>query len=135
VLVSAAFAIRVSVLTSKPLGQHAQFGRLGPLGISAGPGMTSAAHWPQNSRGSRLCVPDMHGDRLHAGIPMTTSPNFAEYQSDQTAGHPAAAHNGETNGNGHSKFVDANARSTERRRRPPPSSPEEYSTHCPRWRY
>jgi PAS domain-containing protein len=67
----------------------------------------------------------MHGDRPHAGIPMTTSPNFAEHQSDQTAGHPAAPHNGETNGNGHDKFVDANARSTERRRRPPPS-PEEY---------
>jgi PAS domain-containing protein len=87
--------------------------------------MNSAAHSPQNSRGSRLCVPDMHGDRLHAGIPMTTSPNFAEHQSDQTAGHPAAPHNGETNGNGHIKFVDANTRSTERRRRPPPS-PEEY---------
>jgi PAS domain-containing protein len=73
-------------------------------------------------RGSRL-VPDMYGDRLHAGIAMTTSPNFAEHRTDQTAGHSAPPHNGETNGNGHGNFVGAKVRSTERRR-PPPSSPE-----------
>jgi hypothetical protein len=57
---------------------------------------------------------------------MTASPNSAEHRIVQTAGHPAAPHNGETNGNGYNKFVDAEARSAERRRRPRPSSPEEY---------
>jgi PAS domain-containing protein len=73
----------------------------------------------------------MHGDRLHAGIPMTTSRNFVEHRSDQTAGHPAEPHNGETNGNDHDKFVDVNARSTERRRRPPPNTPDGYLHQLP----
>ena len=33
----------------------------------------------------------MHGDLLHAGITMTTSPDFAEHRTDQTAWCPAAA--------------------------------------------
>jgi len=33
----------------------------------------------------------MHGDRLHAGITMTASPDFAEYRTDQTAWCPATA--------------------------------------------
>jgi hypothetical protein len=33
----------------------------------------------------------MHGDRLHAGITMTTSPDFAEHRTDQTAWCPATA--------------------------------------------
>jgi hypothetical protein len=33
----------------------------------------------------------MHGDRLHAGITMTTSPYFAEHRTDQTAWCPATA--------------------------------------------
>ena len=62
---------------------------------------------------------------------MTTSRNFAEHRSDQTAGHPAAPHNGETNGNGHNEFVDVNARSTERRRQPPPNTPDGYLHQLP----
>jgi hypothetical protein len=33
----------------------------------------------------------MYGDRLHAGITMTTSPDFAEHRTDQTAWCPATA--------------------------------------------
>jgi PAS domain-containing protein len=39
-------------------------------------------------RGNRS-VPDRHGDRLHAGITMSTPPDFSEHQSDQTARCPA----------------------------------------------
>ncbi|MDT7721736.1 MAG: hypothetical protein QOE94_2747 [Mycobacterium sp.] len=56
---------------------------------------------------------------------MTTTPDSAKRRPDQTAWHPAAPHNGETNGNGYGTSVDAEVRSTERRR-PPPSSPEGY---------
>jgi hypothetical protein len=38
----------------------------------------------------------MHGDRLHAGITMSTSPEFSERQSDQTAEGSAALHNADT---------------------------------------
>jgi hypothetical protein len=38
----------------------------------------------------------MHGDRLHARITMTPSPNFAEHRIDQTAWRPATLDNTET---------------------------------------
>jgi diguanylate cyclase (GGDEF)-like protein/PAS domain S-box-containing protein len=37
-------------------------------------------------------VPDMHGDRLHTGITMTTSPDFAEHRTDRTAWRHAENH-------------------------------------------
>ena len=73
----------------------------------------------------------MHGDRLHAGIPMTTSPYFAEHGIDQTARRPATPHNAETNGDGHNTFVDVKVHSTERRRRPPPSTPDGHLNKLP----
>jgi PAS domain-containing protein len=56
---------------------------------------------------------------------MSTSPDFAEPRTDQTAGHAAAPHHAETNGNRYHDIVDAKGRSTERRRRPSPSTPVE----------
>jgi PAS domain-containing protein len=57
---------------------------------------------------------------------MTTSPDFAEHRTDQTAWRPATLHNAETNGDGSDKVVDVQERSAERRRRPPPSTPTGY---------
>jgi hypothetical protein len=55
-------------------------------------------------------APDMHGDRLHAGITMTTSPDFAEHRIDQSAFRPATLDNAETNGDGYSPAVAATVR-------------------------
>jgi PAS domain-containing protein len=68
----------------------------------------------------------MRGDRLHAGITMTTSPDFAEHRIDRTAWRTTTLDNTETSGDGYDKFVDVNERSTERRRKPPPSTPDGY---------
>jgi PAS domain-containing protein len=74
----------------------------------------------------------MHGDLLHTGITMTTSPNYlSELRTDQTARCPATPHNADTNGDGYDKFVDVKVHSTERRRRPPPSTPEGYLHQLP----
>jgi PAS domain-containing protein len=73
----------------------------------------------------------MHGDRLHAGITMTASPDFAEFQIDQAAWRPATLDNAETSGDGYGKFVDMMGRSTERRRQPPPSNPDGYLHELP----
>ena len=42
-------------------------GNFGTAGKISWSGMSSAVRPPRNSRGTRS-VPDMHGDRLHAGI-------------------------------------------------------------------
>jgi PAS domain-containing protein len=74
----------------------------------------------------------MHGDRLHAGITMTASPDFAEYRIDQTAWCPATLDNAETtNGDGYDKFVDVKWRITERRRQPAPSTLDGYLHQLP----
>jgi PAS domain-containing protein len=70
----------------------------------------------------------MHGDRLHAGITLTTSPDFAEHRIDPTAWRTATLDNAETNGDGDG-FVDVRWRSTEPRRQPPPSTPDGYHLH------
>lgn len=70
----------------------------------------------------------MHGDRLHAGIAMTTSPDSYELRTGHAGQCPD---NVETNGNGHNHSVDVEVRSTERRRRPPPSTPEAYLHELP----
>jgi hypothetical protein len=67
----------------------------------------------------------MHGDRLHDGITMTTSPDFVEHRIDPTAWRTATLDNAETNGDGYG-FVDVKERITERRRQPPPSTPDGY---------
>jgi PAS domain-containing protein len=74
----------------------------------------------------------MHGDLLHTGITMTTSPNYlSEHRTDQTARWLAPPDTAETNGDGYNKFVDVKVRSTERRRRPPPSTPEGHLHELP----
>jgi PAS domain-containing protein len=75
----------------------------------------------------------MHGDRLQAGITMTTSPSpdFSEQGTDQTAWYPATPHNAETNGDGHHRFVDVKVHRTERRRRPPPSTLDAHLDELP----
>jgi PAS domain-containing protein len=70
----------------------------------------------------------MHGDRLHAGITLTTSPDIAEHRIDPTAWRTATLDNAETNGDGDG-FVDVRWRSTEPRRQPPPSTPDGYHLH------
>jgi PAS domain-containing protein len=75
----------------------------------------------------------MHGDRLHVGITMTTSPDFAEHRTDQTAWRTATLDNAETNGDGYDKLVDVKERITERRRQPPPSTPDGYLHELPAW--
>jgi PAS domain-containing protein len=72
----------------------------------------------------------MHGDRLHAGITLTTSPDFAEHRIDPTAWRTATLDNAETNGDGYG-LVDVRERSTERRRQPPPSTPDGYLHELP----
>jgi PAS domain-containing protein len=57
---------------------------------------------------------------------MSTSPDFAEPRTVQTAGHAVAMARAEINGNGYHNFVDAKERSTERRRRPSLSTTDEY---------
>ena len=75
----------------------------------------------------------MHGDRLHAGITMTTSPDFAEHRIDQTAWRPATLDNAETKGDGYDEFVDVKERITERRRHPPPRTLDGYLHELPAW--
>jgi hypothetical protein len=62
---------------------------------------------------------------------MTTSPDFSEDRTDQTARRPATLHNAQTNGDGCHGLVDVNACNTERRRRPPPSTPQGYFRELP----
>jgi PAS domain-containing protein len=73
----------------------------------------------------------MHGDRLHAGITMTASLDFAEHRIDPTAWRTATLDNAETNGDGYDKLVDVKWRITERRRQPPPSTPDGYLHELP----
>jgi PAS domain-containing protein len=73
----------------------------------------------------------MHGDRLHAGITMTTSPHFAEHRIDPTARRPATLDDAETNGDGYDDFVDVKERIIERRRQPPPSTLDGYLRELP----
>ncbi len=65
---------------------------------------------------------------------MTTSPDSAKRRPDQTPRHPAAPHNGVTNGNGngYGTSVDAEVRSIERRRHPRQAAQKDTSTSCPR---
>jgi hypothetical protein len=55
-------------------------GNFGTAGKISWSGMSSAVRVPQNSRGTRS-APDMHGDRLHAGGIVTTSPDCAAHRS------------------------------------------------------
>jgi hypothetical protein len=72
----------------------------------------------------------MHGNRLAARIPMTTSPDSAERRSEHNAQRPDAPD--EANGIGHNgSSMDVRVRSTERRRRPPPPTPEGYLYQLP----
>jgi PAS domain-containing protein len=65
----------------------------------------------------------MHGDRLHVGIMMSTSPNFSEYPSGQTR-------DVKTKGDGHGASVDVKVRKPQRRRTSP-STPEGYLQELP----
>jgi PAS domain-containing protein len=65
----------------------------------------------------------MHGDRLHVGIMMSTSPNFSEYPSEQTG-------DVKTNGDGHGQSVDVKVRSAQRRLTSP-STQEGYLQELP----
>jgi PAS domain-containing protein len=71
----------------------------------------------------------MHGDRLHVGITMTTSPVFGEHRIDQTASRPATLDKADTDGD--ARFMDVKERGTERRRKPPPSTPDGYLHELP----
>jgi PAS domain-containing protein len=73
----------------------------------------------------------MHGDHLHVGITMTTSPDFAEHRIDQTAWRPATLDTAETDGDSYDELEDVKERITERRRQPPPSTPHGYLHELP----
>lgn len=77
----------------------------------------------------------MYGDRLHAGITMTVSPDFAEYRPDQTVGHPAAPHDADINGNGHGNFVGAEVRTPNAAGAPRQAARKKTFTRCPPWHY
>jgi len=62
---------------------------------------------------------------------MTTSPDFSEDRTDQTAWRPATPRSAETNGDGYHGLVDVNARTVERHLRPLPSTPNGYLHELP----
>jgi PAS domain-containing protein len=62
---------------------------------------------------------------------MTTSPDFSEDRTDQTAWRLATPRNAETNGDGYRGFADVKQHSTERRPRPLPSTPQGYLRELP----
>jgi PAS domain-containing protein len=69
-------------------------------------------------------MPDMHGDRLHSGIAMTTSSNSSGLRSESTAQRPAST-------GGRDESVGVHVRSTEFRRRPPTGTPEAHLHELP----
>ena len=97
----------------------------GPLGISAGSGMTSAVVLSTAELKAHRAATRIFGNR-HAGIAMNASPDFAEPRTVQTAGPPVAPASAEINGNRYDNFVNAKEPSAERRRRPSPSTTDEY---------
>ena len=62
---------------------------------------------------------------------MSTSPDFSEDLTDQTAWRAATPRSAETNGDGNHGLVDVNARTGERRRQPLPSTPNGYLHELP----